>query len=375
MSTFTFPPPSHPPCPRPAPATCLPTKPRHNPARSAPLRRHPKPHPAPASLDNPPAHRRAPRQQQNQPPQHQARTAARHPLATRRNQSHQITSAQRTAQPADRPACAVANRHDDTKIPSEGRAVTNQQLSEAHAVVRAHSTTWYEPIKSMPPRLNEACTGTYLMLRAIDEIEDHRTLLAADRATLLRNVSISLQTQQDTDPFGVLMGEHGGTLPDVTHGLPQWTALIPSDIAPRVCEAIAAMADRMADWVLKDFHIDNRKDLDRYTYAVGSATVLIFCDLWSWYDGTRSHRTHGIAFGRFLQAVNILIDRDEDAQRGVDFLPTNWHLGQMITYAHDQVNDAASYVEALAPGPARDFFTGPYRRARKALQHLSHSTG
>ncbi|MFE6483771.1 squalene/phytoene synthase family protein [Streptomyces sp. NPDC057757] len=237
-------------------------------------------------------------------------------------------------------------------------------------MARAHSTTWYGPIKSMPPRLNEACTGTYLMLRAIDEIEDHPSLPAAERASLLRQVSIALQTQRDARHFATFLGEHPGNLPDVTRDLPKWIALIPPDIAPRVCEAIATMADRMADWVLTDFRIRNRDDLDRYTYAVGSATVLIFCDLWSWYDGARSHRTHGIAFGRFLQAVNMLIDRDEDAERGIDFLPAGWDLSQMIAYAHDQVADAASYIDALEPGPARDFFAGPQLRAQKALRSL-----
>ncbi|MFD0069253.1 squalene/phytoene synthase family protein [Streptomyces sp. NPDC059944] len=248
--------------------------------------------------------------------------------------------------------------------------VTSRQLEQAHAVARAHSTTWYDPIKSMPPRLNEACTGTYLMLRAIDEIEDHPTLPTAERVTLLRNVSVALQTQVDARHFATLMADHREALPDVTLSLLKWAALIPSDVAPRVCEAIATMADRMADWVLKEFRIESREDLDRYTYAVGSATVLIFSDLWSWYDGAPSHRTHGISFGRFLQAVNILVDRDEDADRGVDFLPAGWEARQMIDYAHDQEGGAAAYVNTLNPGPAHDFFSGPLLRAKEALRKI-----
>ncbi|OEU99108.1 hypothetical protein AN217_16260 [Streptomyces qinglanensis] len=248
---------------------------------------------------------------------------------------------------------------------------TSQRLAEAHAMARAHSTTWYDPIMRMPPRLNEACTGTYLMLRAIDEIEDHPDIPAGDRVLLLRQVSIALQTQGDAAHFDSLMRGHPELL-DVTQGLAQWISLIPPDIAPRVCEAISAMADRMADWVLKDFRIHNRADLDRYTYAVGSATVLLFCDLWSWYDGAHSQRTHGIAFGRLLQAVNILLDREEDAERGIDFLPTDWDFSQMIAYAQQQACDARHYIDTLRPGPATDFFAGPHIRAQTALQRLSH---
>ncbi|MFJ8937326.1 squalene/phytoene synthase family protein [Streptomyces sp. NPDC102365] len=252
----------------------------------------------------------------------------------------------------------------------EEMTATSQQLSKAHAMTRVHSTTWYDPIKSMPPRLNEACTGTYLMLRAIDEIEDHPTLPAADRATLLRQISVALQTQRDASHFDTIMGDNYGNLPDVTRDLPQWAALIPRDVAPRVCEAIAAMADRMAEWVLKEFRIHSRDDLDCYTYAVGSATVLIFCDLWSWYDGAPSDRSHGIAFGRYLQAVNMLVDREEDAEHGVDFLPAGWKVRQMIEYAHDQEAGAVAYINTLSPGPARDFFTGPLLRAQKALRSV-----
>jgi len=248
-------------------------------------------------------------------------------------------------------------------------------MTEALTMVRAYSTTWYEPIMKMPPRLNEACTGTYLMLRAIDEVEDHPVLPPAQRAALLRQISIALQTQRGSDHFDALMAEQRELLPDVTRGLARWAALIPQDIAARVYEAIAAMADRMAEWVLRDFRITSRLDLDRYTYAVGGASVLVFSDLSCWYDGAASHRSHGIALGRFLQAVNILVDRDEDAERGVDFLPTGWRLPQMFGYVHDQEGEAAAYVDALAPGPAKEFFTDPHRRAQKALRHLEARAG
>jgi farnesyl-diphosphate farnesyltransferase len=262
----------------------------------------------------------------------------------------------------------------DKESEMDDLGATSHQLSDAHTMVRSYSTTWYEPIMKMPARLNEACTGTYLMLRAIDEIEDHPNLSAADRAALLRNVSIALQTQQNPDYFAHIMRAQEEELPDVTCRLAQWRLLIPPDIAPRVYDVIATMADRMAEWVLRDFHFASREDLDRYTYAVGSSAVLVFSDLASWYDGAPSHRTQGVALGRFLQAVNILIDRANDAERGVDMVPAGWQLPQMIDYVHEQEADADAFVDGLGHGPARDFFEGPHRRAHKALRLVEAST-
>jgi hypothetical protein len=98
-----------------------------------------------------------------------------------------------------------------------------------------------------------------------------------------------------------------------------WTVLAPVEIAPRICETTAAMADRMADWVTTGWHVRTEADLDRYTFAVAGAVGLLFSDLWAWHDGTTTHRAHALAFGRGLQAVNVLRNRAEDVARGADF--------------------------------------------------------
>ncbi|WP_268808466.1 squalene/phytoene synthase family protein [Nocardia brasiliensis] len=233
-------------------------------------------------------------------------------------------------------------------------------LSQAHELIRAYSTTWYEPVLSMPPGLNEATTSAYLMMRAIDEIEDHPELSATTKAELLESMSRILQTPFTREDFDVALAGHAG-LPEVSLRIGEWAALAPPDIAPRVRETFAAMAERMADWARTGFTIADIHDLDRYTYAVSGTLVLLLSDLWSWFDGTRSDREHGIGYGRALQSANILLDRGTDLGRGVDFWPTGWRAADMLGYIRTELTAARQYVTALPPdGPA-------YRFCRPAL--------
>ncbi|MFE3499057.1 squalene/phytoene synthase family protein [Kitasatospora sp. NPDC059160] len=249
-------------------------------------------------------------------------------------------------------------------------------LDDAHAVVREYSTTWYGPVIGTPAPLNEAVTCAYLLMRAIDEIEDHSSLAAEDKGVLLRGVGRLLQTRFTESDFATLFREHVGVLPAVTLRIGEWTALPPPDIGPRVYETFATMAERMAQWAAGGFTVRTGTDLDRYTYAVSGTLVLLLSDLWAWHDGTRTDRTLGVAYGRALQSVNILIDRDEDAARGVDFWPDGWGAADLAAYARRELSGADAYLAALSDGPARAFCAEPLARAhwavRTASRHLDH---
>ncbi|MEU1073666.1 MULTISPECIES: squalene/phytoene synthase family protein [unclassified Streptomyces] len=240
-------------------------------------------------------------------------------------------------------------------------------LAEAHGVVRDYSTTWYEPVIAMPPGLNEATSSAYLCMRAIDEIEDHPGLAGATKAALLEATSRLLQSSFTRADFAAAYRAHTSVLPEVSLRIGDWAVLAPPEIAPRVLETFAAMAERMADWARAGFRISNRQDLDRYTYAVSGTLVLMLSDLWAWHDGTRTHRTHGIGYGRALQSANILIDRARDIDRGVDFWPASWRTDDMVRYVRTELVLAEQYVNALPKGPARTFCAPALRRYQQAI--------
>ncbi|MFE0687498.1 squalene/phytoene synthase family protein [Streptomyces sp. JH002] len=242
-------------------------------------------------------------------------------------------------------------------------------LLEAHRAIRKYSTTWYVPVTTMPAGLNEALSSAYLLMRAIDEIEDHPELLPKEKDVLLCGISSVLQERCRPEDFKAVLADTSVPLPEVSLRIGEWAALAPPQIAPRIRETFATMAERMGGWALHGWHIHTERDLDRYTYAVAGTLVLLLSDLWSWYDGTRSDRTLGVGYGRALQAVNIYQDKGEDLGRGVDFWPDGWDAARLRGYAMRELHRADRYLAQLpAHGPAYRFCSRPLAAAWRTIR-------
>lgn len=246
---------------------------------------------------------------------------------------------------------------------------------DALEVLKETSRTFYIPISGLPPGLQEAVASAYLCMRAIDEIEDHPVLDNPTKAKLLRTISLTLQAAVDgfaIDAFTVGLSTHQHPLPEVTIRIREWALLAPESIAPRIWDATAAMADRMAYWVESNWKIHTESDLDRYTFSVAGAVGLLLSDLWAWYDGTQTNRAQALGFGRGLQAVNILRNHTEDVARGVEFFPEGWSAADMQAYARRNLTLADAYTNALPAGPALGFCQIPLTLAHGTLDALAH---
>ena len=246
---------------------------------------------------------------------------------------------------------------------------------DALEILEETSRTFYIPISRLPLGLQEAVTSAYLCMRAIDEIEDNPRLDNPSKAKLLRMISLKLQAAVDSvaiagfsDGFSV----HQELLPEVTIRIGEWAILAPEDIAPRIWDATAAMADRMAYWADNNWKIQTESDLDRYTFSVAGAVGLLLSDLWAWYDGTQTNRFQAVGFGRGLQAVNILRNHTDDVARGVDFYPEGWSKENMQAYARRNLVLADAYTNALPEGPALNFCQIPLLLAHGTLDALSN---
>ncbi|MDZ8104774.1 MAG: phytoene/squalene synthase family protein [Nostoc sp. DedQUE12a] len=246
---------------------------------------------------------------------------------------------------------------------------------DALQILKETSRTFYIPISLLPPGLQEAVASAYLCMRAIDEIEDHPELDNPTKAKLLRTISLTLQAGVDgfaLDAFKAGFSEYENSLEEVTLRIREWSLLAPETIAPRIWDATAAMADRMAYWAEINWKIYTESDLDRYTFGVAGAVGLLLSDLWTWYDGTQTNRTQAIGFGRGLQAVNILRNHTEDLRRGVDFFPEGWNAANMQEYARRNLGLAEGYTKNLPTGPALDFCQIPLTLAHGTLDALAN---
>lgn len=245
----------------------------------------------------------------------------------------------------------------------------------AFEILQETSRTFYIPISLLPTGLKEAVASGYLCMRAIDEIEDHPQLPNPVKAKLLRAISQNLQTAvscHKLNDFAHVFDTDSYPIPEVSLRVGEWAILAPESIAPRIWDATAAMADRMAYWAENNWAIRTEADLDHYTFSVAGAVGLLLSDLWAWYDGTQTNRTQAIGFGRGLQAVNILRNRKEDLGRGVSFLPDGWTDEDLYNYTRRNLALADAYTKALPQGPALDFCQIPLALAYATLDAMTH---
>ena len=246
--------------------------------------------------------------------------------------------------------------------------------TNALEVLKTTSRTFYIPISLLPEKLQAAVASAYLCMRAIDEIEDHSELDNLAKAQLLRQISLNLQetvNNSNSDHFIQGLQTYQQVLPEVTLRLGEWSILAPETIAPRIWDATAAMADRMAYWAENNWTINTESDLDCYTFSVAGAVGLLLSDLWAWYDGTQTNRSHAIGFGRGLQAVNIIRNHVEDLKRGVSFIPNDWSMKDMQAYARRNLELATLYNKSLKSGPALNFCQIPLALAYGTLDAIA----
>ena len=92
---------------------------------------------------------------------------------------------------------------------------------DAVEVLRETSRTFYLSIVQLPKGIREAVMSSYLLLRAIDEIEDHPVLEKAAKIHLLRTVSCEIEAQlhSSTSCLSWAWGPHRDCLPEVTRRL------------------------------------------------------------------------------------------------------------------------------------------------------------
>jgi len=234
-------------------------------------------------------------------------------------------------------------------------APTTTEKKSGMKVLEETSRTFYIPISYLPETIREAVASAYLCLRAIDEVEDHPTMENALKAKILREISYTIQTSTAESTAEDLTPNWCGAeaqLPEVSLRIGEWLLMAPKDIASRIWEATAGMSERMAFWAERNWEIKSVKDLDAYTFSVAGAVGLLLSDLWAWFEGVKTDRHLAVAFGRGLQATNILRNRGEDKERNVTFYPPGWTDEDMQNYARKNLEGGEIYRQSLPEGSA-----------------------
>lgn len=249
-----------------------------------------------------------------------------------------------------------------------------QQLEKlAEEQLYLTSRTFFIPIQNLPKGLWEIVTSAYLSLRAIDEIEDHPILPKQDKLLLLRSL-VQLMENKYRLPSKRMLDElfssYVTLLPEVTLRIYDWLCLCPKRYTTLIIEATRAMGDGMAYWVEKNWNIETKQDLDQYTYYVAGLVGIMLSEIWEKYEGLKTDPNLAISFGRGLQAVNMVRNRTEDLQRGVDYYPHGWSTDDMIAYARHHLFRGALYMKYIPKGPIHSFCKIPLELAWATLQKI-----
>ncbi|WP_068676321.1 squalene/phytoene synthase family protein [Oceanobacillus sp. Castelsardo] len=239
---------------------------------------------------------------------------------------------------------------------------------DAMRVLKDTSRTFYIPISLLNHTLKMTVGAAYLCMRAIDEIEDHESLNPEVKQELLHSISELLkETSFDELAYKELLKPYVADLPEVTLRMSDWISVCPEGIAEKVKESTSIMAKGMAKWVKKDFVIQTKADLDDYTYYVAGLVGVMLSDIWKWYDNTDANYELAIGYGRGLQAVNMLRNQDEDAERGVRFLPDGWTRENLFHYAEENLKMADQYIKSIETKKILLFCKIPLSLAKKTL--------
>lgn len=250
-------------------------------------------------------------------------------------------------------------------------------VKDAMRVLKATSRTFYIPITFLKKDLKMSVATAYLMMRALDEIEDNESEVVTNEIKFSILTEVSKLVNEPTfneERYLQLLEPYKEHMPEVTMRLADWIQLIPSGAEEIIKGATSEMAIGMAKWAKLNWQVHTREDLDEYTYYVAGLVGVMLSDLWEWDCGMKTDRQLAIGYGRGLQAVNILRNQDEDKEtRGVSFVPDGWTRAELFAYADENLQQADLYIDEIRNNKRRSillFSRLPLALAHKTLKAL-----
>lgn len=204
-----------------------------------------------------------------------------------------------------------------------------KDLIKCYEILQKTSRSFSYVIKEVHPELLDTIALFYLILRALDTIEDNMKIEQSRKIPLLRNFHKNLELEHwnftenlEGDTCGVVLVEFDCILREYHKLKPEYQKVI-KDITDR-------MGNGMADYILDTQFKSNGpltlKDYDMYCYYVAGLvgdglTHLIvlaeFADPEVYYESPELYRSMGL----FLQKVNIIRDYAEDLRDSRFFWP------------------------------------------------------
>ena len=207
-------------------------------------------------------------------------------------------------------------------------------------LLRGVSRSFDLSIRLLPGALREPVGLAYLLARASDTVADTPLVPAADRLTLLKEMSDVVHTSADHTPLAQALRDFARHVPD-----PHEKALLersqacldaltqqPADDQALIRQVLSAILEGQR-WDLSALDnpqrgVQTHAEVERYTWLVAGSvgefwTGLCELHLQHWHNsaGLQPMRQWGARYGQGLQRLNILRDAHRDLQAGRCYFP------------------------------------------------------
>lgn len=204
-----------------------------------------------------------------------------------------------------------------------------ETLKKCYEYLNVTSRSFAAVIKELHPELRDAVMIFYLVLRALDTVEDDMTIDPKIKVPLLREFHEKLNTKDWTFSGNAVTEKDRVVLVGFDNILAEYHKLKPEyqDIVKRITDK---MGNGMADYILdENFNRDGVatvKDYDLYCHYVAGLVGEGLSDLMvlaKFADGVVQEENYRLSesMGLFLQKTNIIRDYFEDLEDGRSFYP------------------------------------------------------
>lgn len=232
-----------------------------------------------------------------------------------------------------------------------------ESLKKCYEYLNITSRSFAAVIKELHPELRDAVMIFYLVLRALDTVEDDMTIDPKIKVPLLRKFHEKLNTKDWTFNGNAVNEKDRIVLVEFDNILTEYHKLKPEyqDIVKRIT---LKMGNGMADYILDEsFNRDGVatiKDYDLYCHYVAGLVGEGLSDLMvlaKFADSVVQEDNYKLSesMGLFLQKTNIIRDYYEDLEDGRSFYPREiWSkYTDLLPNFHNKPEDKAKGVECI----------------------------
>lgn len=241
-------------------------------------------------------------------------------------------------------------------------------MKEFASLLASVSRSFYLSMHFLPKCMRNAVSVAYLLARATDSVADTSSASEERRQDILTEMGEMIQSLGNARQTGEVRSLPEEMIAAQSHeGERMLLSRFGECLAAAECLpddqllALKRVLDTIISgqlWDLSYFNlrseVESARETDWYTYQVAGCVGEFWTDISVGCMGedfavrnSTEMKELGVRFGKGLQLVNILRDREEDRERGRSYLPAQDDASSWLERCRSYLEDGVSYARAL----------------------------